>query len=238
MCYIKSHAGSLSQRVYKLISCLAQIMPELGHTYVKEVQMWIYLTVNKLNGKMYVGRNARRDPSYLGSGMLLRQSIEKHGEENFTYIILEDLGAGVDLRTAIDCEKKWISIFRAPVNPMFYNLSWDTGGMGVGDTHSEETKQLIKEKMKEVYVNGLPPEWKKNVVEACKGRVPWNKGKKLKTDGPRKSRKPSKKIVDFTDEECKSIISDYEANVPAYKLGRKWGCSHHTILKLIRQKQA
>lgn len=196
--------------------------------------MWIYLTVNKLNGKMYVGRNSRRDPNYLGSGTLLKESIEKHGKENFTYIILEDLGIDADLRSAIDCEKKWIGIFHAPVNPMFYNLSWDTGGMGVGDTHTEETKQLIKEKMKEVYINGLPPEWKKNVIEACKGRTPWNKGKKIKSARP-KPRRPSKLIKDFTSEEIESIKSDYEANVPAYKLGIKWECSHHTILKIIRQ---
>ena len=192
------------------------------------------MLLNKLNGKMYVGRNSKRDPKYLGSGMLLRQSIEKHGEENFVNIILEDLGVDADLRSAIDCEKKWIEIFRAPVNPMFYNLSWDTGGMGVGDTHSEETKEHIREKMKEVYANGLPPEWKKNVVEAIRGRIPWNKGKKIKKD-TKSPRRPSKKTSDFTKEEYESVLSGYEANVPAYKLGRKWGCSHHTILKLIRE---
>ena len=217
----------------------AIIMPEFGHIYVKEVQMWIYLTVNKLNGKMYVGRNSRRDPNYLGSGTLLKESIEKHGKENFTYIILEDLGIDADLRSAIDCEKKWIGIFHAPVNPMFYNLSWDTGGMGVGDTHSEETKQLIKEKMKEVYVNGLPPEWKKNVVEALKGRVPWNKGKK-KDDLPSsmyENRRPTGRGhgKQFTQEEFELVKAEYEAGVSASKIAQKWGVDHHKILKMIRR---
>lgn len=194
--------------------------------------MRIYLTVNRNNGKMYVGRDSRRCDGYLGSGVLLLQAIEKHGRESFTKIILEDLGPDAELRVAIDCEKKWIEIFQAPDNPMFYNLSWDCGGMGKGDRHSEETKKHISNVMKnEVYKNGLPPVWKENVTRALKGRIPWNKGKKTGTTQKRPRRV-------FTDEEFESIKAEYESGVSAAKLALKWNVSHHTILAMIKRNSA
>lgn len=132
--------------------------------------MWIYLTVNKLNGKMYVGRNSRRDLDYLGSGHNILQAIEKYGKENFEMSILEDLGENATLKEVIDCENKWIEYFQAPINSEFYNISWNTGGMGKGDSHTDETKELIRNSMKEVYKNGLPAEWRKNVINALYGR--------------------------------------------------------------------
>jgi len=106
---------------------------------------------------------------------------------------------------------------------MFYNLSWDTDGTVVGDKRvEEETKRLIKK--------GLLSGWKKSVVEAYKDRVPWNKGKKLNDESTRKPGRSNKKVTDFTVAASESTISDYKANVPAYELSRKRGCSHHTIL--------
>jgi hypothetical protein len=45
----------------------------------------IYKTVNKLDGKMYIGQHICDDPydNYLGSGLLLQRAINKHGIENF-----------------------------------------------------------------------------------------------------------------------------------------------------------
>lgn len=202
--------------------------------------MWIYLTINNLNGKMYVGRNSRRVKDYYGSGVLLLQAIEKHGKENFTNIILEDLGETSTLREAIDAEKAWISFFQAPINPQFYNLSWDTGGMGKGDTHNDETRKKLSDRQKSICeeANGLPPKWRENVINAIKGRVPWNKGKK-KEDMPKgmyeKGERGKRKI--FTPEEIESIKSEYESGVAAYKIAKKFDVSHHTILKLIRKDQ-
>lgn len=52
---------------------------------------FIYKTVNKLNGKYYIGMHStdKIDDSYLGSGKHLRYSINKYGAENFDRTILE-----------------------------------------------------------------------------------------------------------------------------------------------------
>ena len=50
----------------------------------------IYKTTNQLNGKTYIGYHSTKDlnDSYLGSGKILKQAIEKHGIDNFTKEIL------------------------------------------------------------------------------------------------------------------------------------------------------
>ena len=50
----------------------------------------IYKTTNLLNSKTYIGYHSTKDlnDSYLGSGKILKQAIEKHGEESFIKEIL------------------------------------------------------------------------------------------------------------------------------------------------------
>ena len=192
----------------------------------------IYMTTNLINGKKYVGRcskDERWESGYLGSGVLLKQAIRKYGCENFERTILEELPNSSSLREAIDLEKEWLIKLDCKNSPDFYNMSNDTGGMGAGDKHSDETKEKIKERMKVIYGDvGLPPAWRENVTNALRGRVPWNKGKL----GYKKS--PAKSYKIFSYEEFSKMKEEYDQGVPAYKLGLKYNCSHHTILKLIR----
>jgi group I intron endonuclease len=192
----------------------------------------IYLTTNLVNGKKYVGRcskDSRWDSGYIGSGKLLKQAILKYGYENFKREILEELPDTATLREAIDLEKSWLLKLDCKNSLNFYNVSDNTGGMGSGDKHSEQTKEKISKKMKELYGDtGLPATWRKNVVNAIIQRVPWNKGK---TGYKKSSRKTNKR---FTYEEFLIMKEEYDMGIPAYKLGIKYGCSHHTILKLVR----
>lgn len=50
---------------------------------------FIYITVNKINLRKYVGQHSAWKPHYLGSGKYLRRAIRKYGEENFERIIID-----------------------------------------------------------------------------------------------------------------------------------------------------
>ncbi len=46
---------------------------------------YIYLTRNKINDKIYIGKtvkNSAKSRYYLGSGKYIKRAIEKHGKDN------------------------------------------------------------------------------------------------------------------------------------------------------------
>ena len=111
---------------------------------------FIYLTINNVNNKKYIGMcsSKHRFKSYLGSGILLKQAIEKYGKNNFSRQILEECHNEEDLRIA---EAKWIAKYDALNSEEFYNLC--EGGRGgatiYGRSTSAQTKLQWSKKTKE-----------------------------------------------------------------------------------------
>ena len=89
----------------------------------------IYKTINTKNGKIYVGKDKTNNPSYLGSGVILEQAIQKYGRESFQKEILEEC----DDNVADDREIFWIAKLNSTDNSIGYNIT--NGGTG-GDTTS------------------------------------------------------------------------------------------------------
>jgi group I intron endonuclease len=81
--------------------------------------MVVYLTINLINNKKYVGMDTKNDPNYLGSGLLIKKAIKKYGKENFKKEILEYCTSISELENR---ETWWINYFDACVNNDFYNL--------------------------------------------------------------------------------------------------------------------
>ncbi len=117
--------------------------------------MQIYKTINLINGKIYVGQNAKDNPNYLGSGIILKRAIKKYGKENFKKEILQECKTKQEL---CEAEIYWIAELNAMNQKIGYNLH--EGGLG-GDTftdnpnkeninrkHSCETKRKISESLK------------------------------------------------------------------------------------------
>lgn len=50
---------------------------------------FIYITVNNLTGKKYVGLHTRWDKNYLGSGNYLKNAIKRYGKKHFTRYIID-----------------------------------------------------------------------------------------------------------------------------------------------------
>src|ERR1700752_2166362 len=101
--------------------------------------MRIYMTINKINGMKYIGRDSLNRDRYLGSGVFLKQAIRKYGKENFEKVIIEDLPESATMKDLVECEEKWIAFYDAPKNPEFYNVSYGCGGFGKDHRHSQES---------------------------------------------------------------------------------------------------
>jgi hypothetical protein len=104
--------------------------------------MEIYKITNKINGKIYIGKDTTSNPQYLGSGKLIKRAILKYGVENFTKEILDQTDDYSDLSKK---EIFWIKKFDSNNLTIGYNIS--NGGDG-GDTLSNNPNLgLIKEKI-------------------------------------------------------------------------------------------
>jgi len=87
--------------------------------------MVIYKTVNQINGKWYIGKDAKNYYGYLGSGTAILSAIKKYGKENFKKEILEECET---LEQLSQREAIWIEQTDAVNDKMSYNLV--SGGQG------------------------------------------------------------------------------------------------------------
>ena len=117
---------------------------------------YIYLIVNNVNGKTYVGQHKSNgyceDDRYMGSGKILKQAQMKYGIENFEKYLIQYCESREDADIK---EKFWIAEYKRRGMAQ-YNIA--DGGQG---------------------------------TKGCKGRVPWNKGKKLRPFSEETKRKMS-----------------------------------------------
>lgn len=97
--------------------------------------MIVYKTTNLVNGKIYIGKDAKNDPKYLGSGILLKQAIKKHGRSSFVKEVLEYCTEC----TINEREKYWIEYTNA--KEIGYNLA--DGGTG-GDLGEEVNRRRAR----------------------------------------------------------------------------------------------
>lgn len=103
--------------------------------------MIIYKTTNLVNGKIYIGKDERNCPSYIGSGLLITRAINKHGKQNFKKEILEFCSNKCELN---EREQYWIKEYNSTDNLIGYNIT--NGGDG-GLTSSIEHLSEISKKL-------------------------------------------------------------------------------------------
>lgn len=109
----------------------------------KEYYGFIYITTNKTNGKRYIGKKTYDKKevwkNYLGSGIALKNAIDKYGKENFSKVIIEECNTK-DLLN--EREKYWIEKYNATSDSSFYNIA--PGGEGGNVTSGYSEDMLIK----------------------------------------------------------------------------------------------
>jgi len=98
--------------------------------------MQIYKVTNRVNGKIYIGKDEASKPSYYGSGKLIRRAIQLYGKDNFRKEIIEE----VEGRELL-CKREiyWIAFYNSIDRKIGYNIT--RGGDG-GDTLSNHPDLL------------------------------------------------------------------------------------------------
>lgn len=122
---------------------------------------YIYVITNLINGKTYTGQKKciKQNPEtdgYLGSGRIIRNSILKHGEENFKKEI--KFSGFVTQDDINELERYYITLGKM-CGKNEYNIA--KGGYG-GDTYSwqsDEKKKYIKQKRKEKMLKKIEEGW-------------------------------------------------------------------------------
>lgn len=80
----------------------------------------IYMTINCVNGKKYIGKDANNNKYYLGGGVTLQKAIKKYGRHSFIKLIIDRCNTSIDL---FNKEKYYLSLYGAGKNKNLYNIS-------------------------------------------------------------------------------------------------------------------
>ena len=134
---------------------------------------YIYLIVNKVNGKTYVGQRKSSkewyEDKYMGSGKRLMLAKKKYGVENFEKFLIQYCYSKEETNKA---ERFWIAEYRRR-GKAEYNIA-NGGDGGYTGPHSDESNKKRSEALKG------KPTWNKGKTYHKKNnnQIPWNKGKK------------------------------------------------------------
>lgn len=139
---------------------------------------YIYKTTNLINGRIYIGKHSKSyyDPSYYGSGKILKKAIKKYGKNNFSNELLCEANSEEELNLL---EKKLISEYKLKYGSLIYNIA--EGGTG-GDTISglsDNDRQKFIDKMTTINIKRCSSEdFKNKISKANKLRYSDEKCKK------------------------------------------------------------
>jgi group I intron endonuclease len=173
-----------------------------------EVYGYIYITTNRINNKMYIGKHKSNDwdYNYFGSGKLINYAIKKYGINNFECF---PLAWAWSLKELNELEKEYIKHYKPE-----YNLT--KGGDGFTGKHSDITKSKISKN----YVGNKGMKFNKEQIKRISEA---HKGKHLSEETKRKI--SISKMGYKQTEEAKQKIR--EANIgKKINLGKKFSEEH------------
>lgn len=195
----------------------------------------IYKTTNQLNGKTYIGYHSTKDlnDSYLGSGKILKQAIEKHGIDNFTKEILYIFPTREE---ALQKESEIVDeAFVMDSNT--YNMK--LGGEGGFDHTWNDPKRI--EAIRESFKQGRSKGWQltdEQRSEMFSGKKNGFHGKRhTKEAKERISKAMQKKKMD--PELIERRIEEFNAIEKKWgyigKLAKQWNISHTQVRRFMKQ---
>lgn len=103
----------------------------------------LYKTTNLITGQFYFGVHGQvKDDGYLGSGLHIKRQIKKYGKSNFARETIEKFETE---REAFLAEVEVLKLFAENSQCINISAGGDGGPNFLGKTHSEETKEKLRE---------------------------------------------------------------------------------------------
>lgn len=135
--------------------------------------MYIYMTKNMINGKIYIGQSTKDDEQYLGSGRILLEAFKRYGRASFERTIIEHCDNKAHMN---ERERYWIAFYDSTNRDIGYNIA----AGGVGGYLGPEASRLISE--------ANSRRMKGNKLRL--GKAPYNKGIPMSEAQKEKMRRP------------------------------------------------
>jgi group I intron endonuclease len=189
-----------------------------------KVKSGIYFIQNIENGKIYIGSAVhiterwRLHKVHLRNGNHHNKHLQaawiKHGEDSFRFGVIEYIE---DKDILLEREQYWIDQNGVCDREIGYNAAPVAGGM-LGFKHSEETKARLRDV-------GFP-----------KGRIPWNKGKKMEGEYKKNFLKAMKsdKMKNTRRKKSDGFKHTEETKRKIGEAGRGRPCSEETRKKMAK----
>lgn len=173
--------------------------------------MVIYITTNLINGKKYIGRDSKNDPTYLGSGHALIRAMKKYGRHNFKKEIIEECVSFDELEKR---EEYWLNYYDAGRSGQFYNMHNHSSGGALGMNITSETRKKLRD-----FNLGkkLSIETRKKMSESRQGDKNHFFGKTHSEESRKKIKEARRNQIIHISEETKQKISDAQKGIPRKK---------------------
>lgn len=130
---------------------------------------YIYMLIDKRNGKKYVGKHNGNKTEYWSSGIVPNRIAKKHGRNIFDRIILEDNIE--DLKKLNEREKFYISEHDSFNNGYNSTIGGEGGGHWIYLKSDEEKLVIFNKKSEKLKGRVFSEETKKKMSESAKNKI-------------------------------------------------------------------
>lgn len=127
---------------------------------------FIYLWLNLINGKLYLGSHfGKDDDGYIGSGVLFKKAVKKYGISNFRRFILEYVKNSTH-KELLSIETWYLKRLDVMRSGKYYNLTESSGGgfrtesskikQSLAMTGKKQSKETVKKRTDKVCKQNHP----------------------------------------------------------------------------------
>ena len=204
---------------------------------------YVYVIVNKINLKLYFGSHSwdgeGLDPSYYGSGKIIKQAVKKYGKDNFIVYPIKFYNTVEECRKA---EEELLTKYNIANNIYCYNIKNAAVGFTSDDmkgkTKSEEHRKKLSQVMKG---KAFSEEYRKKLSQAKKGK-PLSEDTKRKMSKAKNDKKIPLVAIDIngkvkifeSQRECSRVLGIHLGSINMCLQGKRNSTGGYLIKYLKR----